>query len=359
MPEPPRAVVPKSRGRVRSWAVGLLALAMMAWVLHKNGGVDTILTVVRRLTYTWPLLLLPYALNALVTIFAYRTCLPDRGRAVPLRALIQIERSGSALNAILPFGDSSGNIAKVALLRHWYTSDELVAAGVWGSLATGIGNVFAGAGALVAWLVFDVPAWGAGLIAVISLVAGIPASLVLLLVRRGLMRRLAQLVTRLPAALLRSRRAQVLAWADGLDFHLASAVGPRRGDFMRVVGFKLLYQTVRIGELWLVITLLGLPGGLGAALVYNGMSRSVQQLFAFVPGRLGVLELSSSLLFDAMQLPRSFGVQMALTLRFSYVVNLVLAGSALGGAHALAMRYPPRPVEEILSLRAASKAERT
>lgn len=342
-----------SRKRLISIAAALAAFALLGFVIHRNGGVATIAGVVGRLGYRWPLLLVPYGFTALATIMAYRSCLPRRGRDVPFPVLVQIERSGSALNAFLPLGDSSGTIIKVALLRHWFTSDEIIAAQAWSSLATGIGNGLAGIGALLAYAIGALPLAYALPLAGISFAMMLPSITAMFLVRRGLAVKAATGLSRLPIDALRRRREGLLEWARNLDRNVASAVGSRARDFLHVFGWRTFYQAVRIGELWLVITLLHLPGGVGAALAYNAMSRAVQQLFSFVPGRMGVVEGLAAMLSKALSWESSAGVAMSLTLRFTYFVNLFLAGSALSGSHALSVKYPPRSADELRAERLA------
>lgn len=339
-----------------SIVVALASFALLAWVIADNGGVATIVAVVERLKWTWPLLILPTTVSALVVVLNYRACLPDRGRDVPFSTLVQIERSGNALNSFLPLGDSSGNIIKVALLRHWYSSEQIVAAGVWSSMGTGVGNAFAAIGPLVAAFAGAISWSVAGPLAALSVVMAIPSAIVLVLVRHGLAARVARLLARIPFRAVTKRRDAILAWARNLDRHVASAVTDRRRDFVNVVFWKAVYQVVRVGHLWLIIALLDLRGGLFAALAYNAMSRGVQQLLPFIPGRMGVIEAFSATLFRAMGWPATQGVEMALVLRFNFVVNLLFSGSALSGSHALSRRFPPRTVEEIESARTASRS---
>ena len=116
----------RNAGCRRSWRSGLLT-----WVMWKYDGIRVVTEVVRTLGWNFLWLLIPWALSALITILAYRTTLPDRGKAIPFFTLVQVERSGSALNAILPLGNHGGQIVKIALLRHWFPSEAIVAAALW------------------------------------------------------------------------------------------------------------------------------------------------------------------------------------------------------------------------------------
>ena len=336
--------------RVLSVAGTPTALTLFAWVIYRHGGVEVVTDVMASASTTWPLLLLPYLTGVSVTILAYRTCLPERGREVPLPILVLIERSGSALNSMLPLGDSSGNLIKVALLRHWYTSEQIVAAGAWGALATGLCNCLAGIGPLVAYLLGYLEGPVALLVAAAALLASVPALTLTSMLRKGLSARAAKLLTLLPARFVARRKARILAWARGLDEHLAAAVGERRRDFRRLLAMRTLWHCVRISEIWVAVELVGAPGGLVTALLFHATNRSVTQVFAFVPGRLGILELVSAAVFGAVGLGPTTGVEIALMLRFAYFLNLGFSTLALSNAQAVARRYPPRPAEELRRL---------
>jgi hypothetical protein len=336
--------------RVLSWASTPAAIALLGWVVYAHGGVEVVTGVVSKASTTWPLLVLPYVVGISVTILAYRTCLPGRGREVPLPILVLIERSGSALNSMLPLGDSGGNLIMVALLRHWYTSEQIVAAGAWGALGTGLCNCLAGIGPLVAYALGYLDGAVALLIALASIVASVPALVLLGLLRKGLSERAAKLLTLLPTRFVARRKAQILTWASGLDRHLAAAVGERRGDFRRLVGMRALWHCIRISEIWVAVELVGAPGGLVTALLFHATNRSVTQVFAFVPGRLGILELVTAAVFGAVGLGPTTGVEIALILRFTYFLNLGLSTLALSNAQGVARRYPPRSAEELRRL---------
>src|SRR5690606_26208306 len=124
---------------------------------------------------------------------------------------------------------------KVALLRHWYTSDEIVAAGAWSSLGTGVGNALAAVGPWIAYSMGVLSLPHAALLSGICIVMTIPALTVMVLVRRGLAVKAASLLTRLPVSVVRKRRDGILAWAASLDHHVAGAVSHRFRDFLHVV----------------------------------------------------------------------------------------------------------------------------
>ena len=124
---------------------------------------------------------------------------------------------------------------------------------------------------------------------------------------------------------------------------MAAAVGERRADYLRLIGFRFLGQLVRVLELWLVVELLGLPGGILTAVLYNATSRAVEQLTPFIPGRIGIMEVVQTAVFAALGLTAEAGLEMALTLRFRYIVNLLVSYGALTRMDALSQKFPPQP----------------
>jgi hypothetical protein len=339
--ESSRLKVPNARQRWQGLFFLGLGAALFGWVLW-NGGAHDVVEVVRRVGWRWPLLLLPQAVIAASLLLSFRAALPNRGRAVPWGVMIQAERSAAVLTSLLPLGNYGGNIAKVLLLRHWYTTDQIIAAGAWGALATGLSHVLGAIGPVVAAALGRTPeplmavAFG-----MVNVVMAVPSATILLLVRRGLSAWIARLLVRLPLAFLRRRRERIVSWAGRLDRNLADAVGARRRDFLIQLAYKAMGQAGRIGEIWLAIELLGLPGGIVTALLYNAFSRTVTTVLSFIPGQLGVLEISSMVAFDALGFTPEMGLQIALVLRFRYVVNMLMSTTALGASSSVLRRYPP------------------
>lgn len=321
--------------------VPLLAFALLGWVLHRHGGVDLVVRIVDLVGWNWPVLLLPVIVIGLITILAYRVALPNRGREVPLWPLIQIERSGTALNTLLPFGNNSSHIIKIGLLRHWYSSEAIASAGVWCVVASGAANLFGAIGPFVCLaMAFGEPSVVL-LLAIIPILMSLPMITALMLVGKGLSARLTRVLTLVPLTFLQRRKDKMLAWAQRLDKHVAAATGERRADFTVLMLYRLLSQVVRIGEIWLVIEVLDLPGGLLAALLYNALNRAVLRLLIFVPGRIGVMEWFSAEVFDALGFTAEAGLQIALVLRLRFLVKIVVGYTAMASLPGLAERYPP------------------
>ncbi|MGB1701197.1 MAG: hypothetical protein ACPHRO_14660, partial [Nannocystaceae bacterium] len=288
------------------------------------------------------LLLLPWSAVALMTILAYRTALPGRGKAIPFWTLLQVERAGSALNAILPLGNHGSQVIKLSVLRHWFSTAGIVGAAVWCTLGTGLNNLYAGVGPAIVWAAGFGNPLAAQLLLLSCVITAIPSIAIISFVRHGLTARVSRVLGALPLGFIQRRKERALAWAQKLDTHLASAIGDRRGDFARLLALRVTAQTVRVLEIWLVITLLNIEGGLMTALLYNAMSRAVTQLLGFIPGRIGALEAISLLTFEGIGLDGADGLALALTLRFGFLVNLLVSHGALARMPALAQQFPPR-----------------
>ena len=335
---------PRPRTRVNKGLIGLvLGAVLLVYVFVSKDGVGVLLEVVERIGSSWPWLLVPYALNGVLAIACYRVALPRRGREVPLGVLVHVERSAAILTTVLPFANYGGNLAKVVLLAHWFTGAEVFAAGAWGAIATGLCNSLAAIGPVIALFLGFADPVGVALVGGAALATSVPAMVTLGLVRRGLARRVTSLLRHFPRLFSEPRREKWLAKAESFDHHLASAVGERRGDFVLHVFLKALVQVVRVGEIWLIVTLLGLPGGLLSALLFNAISRTTAQVLSFVPGQFGVLELSAMVGFSALGFDTEDGLAVALALRFHFFVNMLVSASALATASRVRAKYPPRP----------------
>jgi len=342
-PVPPAEPAPPKKKRSVKGLVGfVLGVALLVYVFVSRDGVDVLLEVVERVGDRWPLLLVPYALNGIFAIACYRVALPRRGRDVPLGVLVHVERSAAILTSVLPFANYGGNFAKVILLSHWYTGAEVLAAGAWGALATGICNSLAAIGPFVALAMGFAEPSGVALVAAATIATSFPALFILTMVRKGLARRVTSLLRHFPRLFSEERREKWLGKAEDFDRHLSSAVGERKGDFTLHVLLKACVQVARVGEIWLIIELLGLPGGLLAALLFNAINRTTAQLLSFVPGGFGVLELSAMIGFSALGFSTEDGLAVALALRFHFFVNMLVSASALATAPRVRAKYPPR-----------------
>ncbi len=328
--------------RLTRWGAPFVAFGLLAWVLYKNDGVQVITEVFERVGWRWLLLLIPWSAIALMTILAYRTALPGRGKAIPFWTLVQVERAGSALNAILPLGNHGSQVIKLSVLRHWFPSAGIAGAAVWCTLGTGLNNLYASVGPAIAWALDFHNPLAAQLLLLSCILTALPSVIIISLVRHGMSARVSRILGALPLSFVRRRKDRALAWAQKLDTHLASAVGDRRRDFLRLLGFRMLGQTIRIGEIWLAVTLLGIEGGLLTAVLFNAMRRAVTQLLGFIPGRIGALEAISLLTFEGIGLDGADGLALALTLRFGFLVNLLVSHGALARMPHLVERYPAR-----------------
>ena len=139
--------------RLTRWGAPFVACGLLAWVLYRNDGLQVITEVFERIGWRWLLLLIPWSTIALMTILAYRTALPGRGKAIPFLTLLQVERAGSALNAILPLGNHGSQVVKLSVLRHWFPSAGIAGAAVWCTLGTGLNNLYASVGPAIAWAI--------------------------------------------------------------------------------------------------------------------------------------------------------------------------------------------------------------
>ncbi|MCH2110094.1 MAG: lysylphosphatidylglycerol synthase domain-containing protein, partial [Polyangiaceae bacterium] len=250
------------------------------------------------------------------------------------------ERASVALNSLLPLGNHGGQIIKLTALRHWYRSDQIVTAGVWTMVATGLCNNFTALGVLVAFFLGFGELWVVAFLALTAIILSVPSLFILFNLKRGLVRRATAILTKLPASFVKNRRKKILAWASKIDSNLGEALGSRAPDFRRLLALKILAQTIRILEIWMVIELLHVPGGLLTALVYNAMFRAVTQIVSFVPGKLGVMEIASAATFAALGFTSEMGLSVALALRVRFFANQILCYTMLSQVPRVIEKYP-------------------
>ena len=183
-------------------------------MIHRHGGIQLLSDIFALIGWNWPLLILPWLGITLATVFAYRTALPERGKAISFRLLFQIERAGNALNTLVPLGNHGGQIVKLSILRHWFPSHALVSAALWCTMGTGLMNLVAALGPLAAAIVGHGEPWVVQAMGLISASLAIPSASALFLVRHDLSRRFSSLIAKIPLRLIRARREGLDRWSS-------------------------------------------------------------------------------------------------------------------------------------------------
>ncbi|MBI4263468.1 MAG: flippase-like domain-containing protein [Acidobacteria bacterium] len=103
----------------------------------------------------------------------------------------------------------------------------------------------------------------------------------------------------------------------------------RPAALLGIGGLALAQEAINVLEAYLIFTWLGAAPTLMLALLFEGLSRVVNAVGQFVPGRVGVYEAASALLADALSLGASYGVSLALARRARSLLWAVPGGVLL------------------------------
>ena len=268
--------------------VGIALLGLLMW----HTGLDPIHDRMAELGARGPLVLLPYAVIALMDALGWRCTLPARDRAkVPLRSLYFIRMAGEGVNSITPAATVGGEGVKVYLLRDWgVPGSDAVASLVISKTALTVAQSFfvlLGLGALFARL--GLPAIGAAWLAVLLVVFCAFTFGLVGLQRRNPAQMLWRVLGRLlPRARLVSRLERS---AVAVDERLASFYGREADTFWRAALLHLAGWLIGVLEVQLIMVLIGSPIPLLDSLVIEALSQVVRATALVIPGGLGTQEI--------------------------------------------------------------------
>jgi len=223
------------------------------------------------------------------------TCRPSFWRLLRLRWM------GEAINGLLPVGQVGGDVARARLIAARGVPPADAAAAMVVDLGAGVVTqvVFGLAGGLAFALMRGgfasrgaaAPASGrlSPSTAVTGLAFGAVILVAVILLLREIMARL------LPRLIERSRSGG--RWAelasDIARFEEAlSDLLARRRALASAVGWHLAGWCSQIGETWILLTILGVPCSLPAALAVEGLAAAARGAAFFIPGGLGVQEVT-------------------------------------------------------------------
>ncbi|MEP7273585.1 MAG: hypothetical protein ABI882_18960, partial [Acidobacteriota bacterium] len=97
-----------------------------------------------------------------------------------------------------------------------------------------------------------------------------------------------------------------------LENHVFQFYRERHGDFVMVTACEAAFHILGVVETWLTLRLLGFETSVGSAFILEATNRAVNMVFAFIPARVGVDEISTGLLTGALGLGVSAGVTLAI-----------------------------------------------
>jgi uncharacterized membrane protein YbhN (UPF0104 family) len=312
--------------------VGLLAL------VHRLG-FESIASVLSQVsTGQFILICVVHGISVLADTVGWRYVFPPGGQP-PFRRLLAAKCAGEAVNVVTALGSVGGEATKAWLLRRETPYAASVPSLILAKTSLAVAQAgLLGVGILVAWLT------GTGgstlLLAMGSLllveVMGVGGFLIVQVV--GVI----------------GRAGRVLAWtgAKGLD-RAQQLDGALRGfyrrewrSFLLSAGFHFAGWLIGAVEALLILSSLGLPTSLPAAMVVEALGSGIRFATFFVPASLGALEGANAGAFTAFGWAASAGLAFTLVRRARQAVWIGVGVAILVAMDAprLLARQPLRPI---------------
>lgn len=330
--EPARTLSsPRMRWRAVLALVGLLALAAVVY----GAGADQIVDQIRTLGWTAPLILIPYGIGVFLDARGLGAALPSHGRGapIPLGRLTRLRLAGEAINSITPTAYLGGEPLKAHLLhRAGIPGPDAVAAVVVAKTAVIASQIIFVVSGLVLFLGRHEDTTHPVAMAALPIVLAVAVVLALVEVqRRGLVAAVAARVARLfPRSHMLGR---LHAHAGRIDERLTRLYGRGRAAFLASTGFHLAGWLVGVGEVMIVLALLGTPVDIGTALIIESLSGTIRALSFLIPGTIGVQELGGAFLCRMMGVPAVPALSLMLLKRGREMLFTLLGLLILGRSH--------------------------
>jgi glycosyltransferase 2 family protein len=322
------ADAPRSRLRtLLGFAVGVGLLLMLLW----HTGIDELGAYFDQIEWQSPLILIPYILVTLTDAIAWRWSLSANVRGlVPFWTLFLARMAGEAVNSVTPTATLGGEPVKAHLLRaHGVPlSDGLASIVVAKTALTIAQSIFTALGFVALVLVLDYAAV-ASLLFVLMVVVVWGFTYLLMHVQR---RNPASAVVRTLARLLpRARIIERLeTGAQALDERLADFYQGERGAFARAILWNFLGWMIGVGEVQLIVSLVGHPISWTEAFVIEAVAQPIRAVAIVIPGGLGVQEWGGAAFCQWLGMPEPIAVTLWLLKRaretFFDLVGLLYLG---------------------------------
>jgi putative membrane protein len=301
-------------------------------------GATSVLARLAALGWAAPLILVPYLVINVLDTLGWRCTLPAvRSRRVPFVSLYLVRMAGEAVNSVTPTAAVGGEPVKAQLLRAYGVAGSDAAASVviakTALVVSQAGFVLLGLAAL-----FERLDRGTAGAVWVAMLIGLGALFTLLLVwlqRRGPVSALWRVLRRLAPG--SSRIARLEATARAVDARLADYYRIERRAFVYATLWHFAAWLVGIGEVMLIMALLGVPIGILDALIIEAIAQPIRAAAVIVPGGLGIQEVGGVALASFLGVPEAAGVALWLLKRareivFDIVGLVVLTQRAAGHA---------------------------
>jgi putative membrane protein len=308
-PEPPAPATPPGLSTPRIAPVRMIAMVAVGigllTLLLLHAGIDDIHDRID-LGWTSALILLPWLVIACCYALGWRCTLPPAvaGR-IPFRSLVMVRMAGEAVNNVTPTAAVGGEPVKAHLLRGFGVSgaDSMASIVIAKTALTVSQSLFVVLGIAALCDRSGRPGLGVALLAL------------LLLVTAGFTIVLMRLQRRNPAMALWRGLRRIMPRAGFVDRlrHGAQAVDARLAEFYRIERtafwragwWHLLGWLLGIGEVMLIMVLIGAPVSWLDALIIEALSQPIRAAAVIIPGGIGTQEVGGVALCNLIGIPEA------------------------------------------------------
>lgn len=329
-----------SRSRAIRILLVVAGIGVLVFVLRSVGW-RAIADNVSRVGPWFPALVVLYAAAQVAFAIGWWVVLDPRRPRPGFLRFFGIYLAGDAANILAP-GNVAGEPVKAQLLRETSGGSAAVASVTIHKHADMLAQwLFIAAGVTIALVRFSLPF--AVRAAAIATTAGLGVALVLLswALPRGAFAPALRFLSR--SRFLAARLRRFLRPAEKIDGELSGFYSVGRGRFALSAAWCFAGWCGGLLETWLILRLLAPGAGWAAAFAIEGLAMTINNLFLFVPGRVGTAEGVRVAVFALLGLPAAQGAAWAL-LRRARELAWAAPGVVLLARHAArATRGAKRP----------------
>jgi uncharacterized protein (TIRG00374 family) len=304
----------------------LLGLTLLV-LLVRETGLGELLQLVRRVGWTFLLMVALYGGVHLLRTLSWRVCLGPEGKDLALGRALLLWVAGEAV-AHMTFGWTGEAFRAAAARERIPWQRGLAALVVSRAFYSYAALVIMATSALFCVLLVPLPTAWRGLAITVAVILG-TAAVLPLVARRRLLRRLSARVGSPQASGSRPAAGPVRGFVRAMGQDLARVLAYGKWSFMRLVGLNLLAAMAGVVEVYLVLTALGSGVDLGSALVVEGFGKALALGAFLVPGNVGVREGGTVLVLRLFEISAGLGIALVLVRRARAFVWVLIGGLLL------------------------------
>ena len=295
---------------------GLLALAgvLILAALIKFLGTDSIAAAFEKVGLALIPITLLYGLWQLCYATAWTLTFISKPAGVPFWKIFAVYLAGDSVNYAVPSGNLAGEPVKPYLMKsRWSMTDGLASVIINKLSETASMVIFLLAGIAAGFASFSLP-WSFR-IAVLVVFLGTMTAVSLFFWRqtKGLLGPAMALLAKIP--LLDSLIEKQSASATEIDVRVQDYYRTQKARFCLSLFFNFLGWCGGALETFIILKLLGLPATVAAALSIEAFSLLVNNLFFFLPGRVGGGESGKALIFATLGFGAATGLSYGIIRR--------------------------------------------